>query len=747
MSSKKQQRQQQQLQQQQAVPAAQLAVTLKKASQARKAKSETSEVYWRLALAAVVILAFATRFYRLDYPDEVVFDEVHFGKFAGYYLRRTYFFDVHPPLAKLFLAFAGWAIGYNGHFNFENIGDSYVKNNVPYVGLRAFPATLGALTVPVVFFTMKESGYGLPATLVATSLVLFDNAHIAEDRLILLDAMLVLGMASAIFCYVRFYKFRSNPFSYRWWKWLLMTGFSLSVVMSTKYVGLFTYVTIGLAVAIDLWDLLDIKRGLTVKTLLDHFSARFVALIVVPFMFYLFWFWIHFSVLTRSGPGDEFMSTEFQETLSDNPLLLEARPINYYDTLTLVHKETKAYLHSHSENYPLRYEDGRVSSQGQQVTGYPYNDTNNNWQILPSEATPVENRDRRVKNLDVIKLLHVNTNTFLLTHDVASPLYATNQEFTTVSAELAAGDRHLDTQFQIKLEGGNANTDLTTKAGLFRLQHMPTKVMMWTDKAPLPDWGHKQQEINGNKKPLDGANIWSAETIVGLNDPSRLKIEPKKVTHKSFFSKWLELQGLMFYHNNKLTSSHPYATEPMTWPFLLRGVSFWTKDEGRNQIYLLGNPIGWWGTISLIAILCGVLAADQIMDRRGEVAINPRTRRRLYDSTGFFLLAWAAHYFPFYLMGRQLFLHHYLPSHLASALVAGAMFQFVFGRVGMRKARTTEERDPDSLLAWTAATAVIAVIVAGFIYFAPVTYGLPGLDVQQANKLKWLDTWDMHFLK
>jgi dolichyl-phosphate-mannose-protein mannosyltransferase len=33
----------------------------------------------------------------------------------------------------------------------------------------------------------------------------------------------------------------------------------------------------------------------------------------------------------------------------------------------------------------IAYDDGRISSQGQQVTGYPHNDTNNQWQILPAE--------------------------------------------------------------------------------------------------------------------------------------------------------------------------------------------------------------------------------------------------------------------------------------------------------------------------------------------------------------------------
>jgi dolichyl-phosphate-mannose-protein mannosyltransferase len=76
-------------------------------------------------------------------------------------------------MAKLLFAFTGWLIGYDGHFLFENIGDSYIDNKVPYVGLRSFPAILGSLTVSVVFCIMRDSGYSLVACIVASSLILF----------------------------------------------------------------------------------------------------------------------------------------------------------------------------------------------------------------------------------------------------------------------------------------------------------------------------------------------------------------------------------------------------------------------------------------------------------------------------------------------------------------------------------------------------------------------------------------------
>jgi dolichyl-phosphate-mannose-protein mannosyltransferase len=551
---------------------------------------------------------------------------VVFKQFASYYLERTYFFDVHPPFGKLLFALMGWFVGYDGHFHFDNIGDSYINNKVPYVAFRAMPALLGALTVPVVFDIMWESGYTLPACILSACLVLFDNAHIGQTRLILLDATLVFAMACSLLCYIKFYKLRHAPFGRKWWKWLLLTGFALSCVISTKYVGLFAFITIGSAVAIDLWGLLDINRrqgALSLPEFGKHFMARAFALIIVPFFFYLFWFQVHFALLYRSGPGDDFMSPEFQETLSDNVMLANAVTIDYYDNIQIRHKETGGYLHSHPDRYPLRYEDGRVSSQGQQVTGYPYSDANNHWQIIPLVDDEV--LGHHVKNNELVRLRHVVTNTILLSHDVASPYYPTNQEFTTVSLEDALGDRFNDTLFEIRIENGKPGQEFKSLSGQFKLIHNPSKVAMWTHSTPLPDWAYKQQEINGNKNLAQSSNIWFVDEIPSIPANSeRLIKKERKPKSMPFLKKWFELQRAMFFHNNALTSSHPYASEPYMWPFLFRGVSFWTQNDTRQQIYFLGNPLGWWIASSLLAVYVGIVAADQLSLRRGVDALDKR---------------------------------------------------------------------------------------------------------------------------
>ena len=121
-------------------------------------------------------------------------------------------------------------------------------------------------------------------------------------------------------------------------------------------------------------------------------------------------------------------------------------------------------------------------------------------------------------------------------------------------------------------------------------------------------------------------------------------------------------------------------------------------------------------------------------------------------------------------MGRQLFLHHYLPSHLASSLVTGSLLEFVFSvdpapgevsdvpaadsKTGKKKtmssARTVTAgqrlNNQNTLPLWGAAGALLALVIGGWYFFLPLTYGKPGLDVSQVLARKWLG-YDLHFAK
>lgn len=703
-----------------------------------------------LTLAGLTAVALFTRFYKIYEPNEVVFDEVHFGKFASYYLRGSYFFDVHPPLAKMMLAAMGYFIGYDGHFLFDSIGDSYISNNVPYIGLRALPAFLGAMTVPVVYQTMREAGFPIVTCTLAGLFVTFDNMLVTQTRLILLDSMLVFFMVCSIFSYVKFYKTRNNPFSTKWWTWMVATGFFIGMTTSVKMVGLFTVATVGVAVLWDLWELLDIRRKLTMQEFMNHFWARAVGLILVPVVVYLFWFYIHFAILTHSGPGDDFMSTEFQETLQGNSMA-DGIYIKYGDNITIKHKDTSVYLHSHNHQYPLRYDDGRISSAGQQVTGYSHADINNIWQITSDDPNNLKIGEQ-VNDKDIIRLLHVSTSSWLLAHDVASPTMSTNEEITTYSTN-EDGSRINETTFQIILESGGEK--LRTMASNFKLLHMDTKVVVWTHSQKLPEWGFDQQEVNGNKNLIQKSNLWLSDSIEGKNATEIEAEANRPVKKRNFFLKFLELQGKMISHNAGLTASHPYQSGPIEWPFLIKGISFWTQNDTRKQIYLIGNPLGMWLAIGSVAVIAGITGADVLSRRRGFYPLNQDVQRRFYNATGFFVVGWILHYFPFFLMGRALFLHHYMPALVFSYMLLAAVHGFIFvegvdGPISDPGPETRPRRAQRAVVsteAYVTAAMVALLHVTAFMYFAPLSYGTSAIDVEGLTHRKLLSKWEFHFAK
>ncbi|WFD27612.1 dolichyl-phosphate-mannose--protein mannosyltransferase [Malassezia nana] len=727
---------------------------------------------WMGVLTTVLLglLALGVRLFQIGEPSEVVFDEVHFGKFAAYYVTRRYFFDVHPPLAKLLVALAAWLAGFDGSFEFEEIGDSYIEPGVPYRPIRALSAVIGALQIPLVFQILRETGVSWIVAVGSAMAVLIDNAHVLQTRLILLDAPLVLFVLMSLYTYIRFYKQRYRPFSATWWTWLFATGVSLALTVSCKLVGLFTFATIGTAVIWDLWALFDIQRGLSLRLVVKHVCARALGLLIVPLFVYLGCFYVHFSILTRSGPGDVFMSPRFQQSLQGNDLLQHSMEIHAFDTITLKHKKTGAYLHSHPQRYPHRYDDGRISSQGQQVTALEHPDSNNLWKIVP--LGPVDNEDgqfnktrRRIFHGQSIRLLHVNTNSYLLTHDVAAPLMPTNEEFTTIPADDLEEDAE-NTVFELHIHGGVANTTYwSSRRTLVRLVHKATRVALWTYKdGVLPDWAFAQLEVNGNKNALDKTALWFADDV--HPDPKsplyeqrmRRPDRPRDPEPVAFFDKFAELQATMLDQNNRLTSDHPYASRPQTWPFVTDGVAYWSNDAERKQIAFLPNVISWWGSILALITLGAFQMMDLLFRRRGMYFIPSVVRQRNFRTTGFFVMAWAWHYLPFFLMHRQLFLHHYLPAHVCSVLAMGTFWDDLFSSamdlplsppgpfLAPNRLRPPMRRMP-KLMTYVLTLIFMLLLVNVFVHLAPLTYGHVGLSADEVRARQWRSTWRLQFTK
>ena len=86
--------------------------------------------------------------------------------------------DVHPPLAKLLITLAGWLAGFDGDFDFKDIGKDYLEPGVPYTAMRLLPALLGVMTIPLMFLTLKARGCRTTTAALGAGLLACGNERI-----------------------------------------------------------------------------------------------------------------------------------------------------------------------------------------------------------------------------------------------------------------------------------------------------------------------------------------------------------------------------------------------------------------------------------------------------------------------------------------------------------------------------------------------------------------------------------------
>ncbi|KAJ7240005.1 glycosyltransferase family 39 protein [Mycena rebaudengoi] len=677
---------------------------------------------WKL-LILILIVASAVRLFRLSKPSSVVFDEVHFGKFASKYIKTQYFVDVHPPLAKLLITLAAFIFGYDGHFDFKDIGKQY--DDVPYVAMRLVPALLGIATIPLSYLTLRGLDCRATTALLASLFITFENGLVTQSRYILLDSPLIFFTALSIFFWVGFCnEDKHEPFTESWWGWLFMSGLSLGAVVSSKWVGLFTIATVGVSTIYQLWVLLGDLR-VPPRLFMRHFVARALCLIVVPVLFYMGMFQIHFMILGSSGDGDGFMSSEFQHTLGGRGMADTFSDIAIGSHITIRHVNTQGgYLHSHVHNFP-------GGSKQQQITLYPHRDGNNDWRIYNAtwEQGEVHEPLTYIRDKMRIKLQHIATEKHLHSHDIRPPVSDVEfqNEVSAYGQPGYPGDSNDD--WWVEIAHGDkrdreSSKRLRTLRTTFRLRHALTGCYLFSHKVKLPEWGFEQQEVTCNKNAVMANSLWFIETSTHPLLPE----DAPKVNYRlpGFLAKFLELQQVMWTTNAGLTDRHTFDSRPESWPPLRRGINFWVKDH--RQIYLIGNPMVWWlSSLGVFSYIC-VRGFLILRAKRGYRDFD-NTKVVKYDSLcGFLFAGWFLHYFPFYIMGRQLFLHHYFPSLYFAILLLAGVFDLVTSTLRPR-------------VRLQIAAVLIIIAIWNFAHFSPLAYGNQWTK-GKCNSSKWLKTWD-----
>ncbi len=116
-------------------------------------------------------------------------------------------------------------------------------------------------------------------------------------------------------------------------------------------------------------------------------------------------------------------------------------------------------------------------------------------------------------------------------------------------------------------------------------------------------------------------------------------------------------------------------------------------------------------------------------DLRAELTVFHSAVTQTYDEMcGFLVIGWALHYLPFFLMARQLFLHHYFPALWFAIMTFCAVFDLATRNIHRYKKIQ-------------AAGVIVILAVWAYAHFSPLTYGDPWTR-SQCEKSKWLRTWD-----
>jgi dolichyl-phosphate-mannose-protein mannosyltransferase len=195
---------------------------------------------------------------------------------------------------------------------------------------------------------------------------------------------------------------------------------------------------------------------------------------------------------------------------------------------------------------------------------------------------------------------------------------------------------------------------------------------------------------------------------------------------EDFFHKFLDLNIEMFKANQTLTATHPYGSRWYTWPLELRPIYYWEgvaePNGDQGNIYLLGNPVVWWGIMLSGLVGLAIVQIARVKLRRSTVA-----------ALSLMAAAYVMNFAPFVTVTRVMFLYHYFFAFIFSLAFVILLWNDLY--LGWRSLGNYNGQNARLVYG-----IILTSMFAGFVFFMPLTYGTH-LSPRGLQARMWLHSW------
>ncbi len=201
---------------------------------------------------------------------------------------------------------------------------------------------------------------------------------------------------------------------------------------------------------------------------------------------------------------------------------------------------------------------------------------------------------------------------------------------------------------------------------------------------------------------------------------------------------WELHRQILGFHQNlglgKTEPIHPYCSPWWSWVLLIRPIAYFFETRPHSMVefvHAMGNPILYWlsAIALLICLTCLITSKFRFPPKiltRALAKISPQERSPLFWFTLYVTASFFAHWLPWSLSRRCIFLYHYMPASVF-AFAALALLVSLMWRSYSKNIRAI-------------GTGLFVVVAIAFIFWLPIYIGLP-ISSGYLPVLMWLRSW------